>query len=63
MRLRGPNNVKRAVQTDPTLLCQGALVNIRRKALGHVMIFTQGRTVQVLLLYRTKMIFQAGNHL
>ena len=30
-----------------------ALVNIRRKALGHLMIFTQGRTVQVLLLYHT----------
>ena len=26
---------------------------IRRKALGHLMIFTQCRTVQVLLLYRT----------
>ena len=26
-----------------------ALVNIRRKSLGHLMIFTQGRTVQVLL--------------
>ena len=35
------------------MLMWSALVNIRRKALGHLMIFTQGRTVQVLLLYRT----------